>query len=574
MNHFFKKTITFFPVFLALSLTAFVLRSAWQPGLFQTHDGQFHLVRLIRLIEALEQGANLPIRMIPDLAYGYGYPVFQFFYVFPYYLPALGVLGLGLSPALSLKLSLFLATFGMIWLFYDFVRRWLEAEAATYPDLQHKKTAGVQLAALTAMVIFGLVPIRFSMLFVTGQIGGYWGWFWGVCLLWAFQIFWVERKELLGGVVFSLALAGLTTSHLLTIILFGAVFGLFGLWQLARDFSWLQLSKLIGWSGLGAGLAAFYWLPFLLEKKLVQLGQEILINHRDHWPTLRQLIYSPWGHGFSTSGTGDGMSFQIGLAVVVGAGLAGAIWLVRDRWRHSAALILLAALGGLILLMLPISAPVWEILTPLQLVQYPWRLLTPTTLVGSWLVAWLVWRTPGFWKWLVSCGLIGLAVFNVRNYAQPWPLDWQSAAEMKTLPVYRGSTDISWELRPAAVDQLPDQFVGQLELTKGEVSQFEILNQNDVYFSATIQTEAGSNLTLPIWDWPHWQIQLNEQPVLAVTDASHRVQFLNLPPGEQRISVSVQKTRIQKISDLLSVLSFGLWFLFVMKLGLRSTLND
>jgi len=40
---------------------------------------------------------------------------------------------------------------------------------------------------------------------------------------------------------------------------------------------------------------------------------DTLFNFKDHFPFIKQLIFSPWGHGASLWGPGDGMSFQVGI---------------------------------------------------------------------------------------------------------------------------------------------------------------------------------------------------------------------------------------------------------------------
>lgn len=542
------------PVVLALVITGFLFRQTWKPGLFPTHDGQFHFVRLLHFVEALQSGAVLPVRLVPDLAYGYGYPVFQFFYVVPFYVMALGVF-LGLNPVASWKLSWFGLTMAMLVVFYDLVQRWLRSVSDT-----SAKRDDILVSASVATIIFGLVPIRFSMMLVSGQLGGYWGWFFSLVVLWAFHLFWVEGREIAGGLVFSVALAGLIGSHLLSIILFSFVFIGYGAWQILKDFSWLRLVRLGAWFGLGVGLATFFWLPFLLEKELVQLGNQVLIDHSQHWPTFRQLIYSAWGHGFSTTGTADGMSFQIGLAVLLGVGAASLTWIWTDRSKESEAGLWLSLFGLTFLLMLSISQPIWQMVSLLQLVQYPWRLLVVSTTVGSVIVAWLIWRLTGWQRWIVASCLVLLALVNVRNYAQPWPVDWFTAEEVKVDPgLFAGSTDISWELRPATVVEQPTLPLATLvSVPNGQVLADQTVNQGGHYRQFLVEAPTETQVTLPIWAWPHWLMVVNDQVVESRSDQAGRV-VVTVPAGKTQIKIQVQKTLTQKWADVLSLISFGIW---------------
>ena len=53
-----------------------------QEGYFPSHDSPIHLPRMQLFAEALREG-NIPPRWIGSLAYGYGYPLFNFLYPWP-----------------------------------------------------------------------------------------------------------------------------------------------------------------------------------------------------------------------------------------------------------------------------------------------------------------------------------------------------------------------------------------------------------------------------------------------------------------------------------------------------------
>src|SRR3990172_12363125 len=66
---------------------------------------------------------------------------------------------------------------------------------------------------------------------------------------------------------------------------------------------------------LALGLAAFFWLPAILEKKFTRVDQLLLTNLADfriHFVYLQQLWNWTWGFGGSAQGLVDGISFKIG----------------------------------------------------------------------------------------------------------------------------------------------------------------------------------------------------------------------------------------------------------------------
>ena len=93
--------------------------AAWpfltRPGLPRDTDAELHVFRAAQLGEALRGGAGY-VRWAPDLWYGYGYPIFNYYSPLTYYLANLFTLfGLGIVDAVKavFVLGLFGAAAGM-----------------------------------------------------------------------------------------------------------------------------------------------------------------------------------------------------------------------------------------------------------------------------------------------------------------------------------------------------------------------------------------------------------------------------------------------------------------------------
>lgn len=74
-----------------LALPVLALPALWpffEIGLTQSADGALHLLRLVALDQHVRQGALYP-RWSPELYTGLGYPVFNFYGPFAYYLAEL-----------------------------------------------------------------------------------------------------------------------------------------------------------------------------------------------------------------------------------------------------------------------------------------------------------------------------------------------------------------------------------------------------------------------------------------------------------------------------------------------------
>lgn len=85
-----KKIVIFFSI---LILTLITLRYLCIPGFFPMHDDA-QVARVVSMGKALTEG-QFPVRIVPGLGYGLGYPIFNFYGPLPYYVGgALYVLGI------------------------------------------------------------------------------------------------------------------------------------------------------------------------------------------------------------------------------------------------------------------------------------------------------------------------------------------------------------------------------------------------------------------------------------------------------------------------------------------------
>lgn len=532
-------------------------------GMFQTHDGQFHIIRAIHMYEQLENGI-FPVRMVPDMAYGFGYLVFQFFYPAPYYATAL-FQWFGLSATDSWKLLLAVATVASAASFFAWVRISLTT-----------------VSAFVATFIFLLVPFRIATVYVTGQIGGYLSLVFVPLILWSLhkgiatrgiatrlpsstqslQCFFQTKVPYV--LIVSISSALLVLSHALSVVIFIPLLSFYSIWLLyqtgkarfAHNALFLASS-----AALSFGLSAFYTLPFLFEKSWVKLGSQVLVEYQDHWPTVRQLLYSPWNYGFSGVGTEGELSFQIGIAILIAVFLA-AILFIRKRNLLSAGLF--SMFFAMVAVMLPVSSVLWEACIPLQLVQYPWRFLAATSIIGSWIAGWVISELHGKARIIVALILLSFAVINVRNYVAPWPLDWKTDADIiadKT--TFFGSTDISWELMPVTVTQQPFyESKDRMWLEKSTQND----GKNGIQDGAENDSQKDTiNLVIATWNLPVWEVSIDGKQVEKSTSDQGLITVPVDPSFSvedfSRVELTLVRTRLQVIADSFTLASVAILFI-------------
>jgi uncharacterized membrane protein len=198
-------------ILLAAVLTLFISQSLFQPGLPTLADLPIHLYRTLEYGQAWSTGVIIP-RWSPNLAYGYGYPLFIFAPPLPYWLTLLFQLpGLTLETAFKILiiLTILLYAIGM----YLLAR-----------DLFHSVQAGLIAATAFAFAPFAL---REALLY-GGNIPQYLAIALFPWTLWAMRRA-VEIRSWGWTVAAVGFFAGILLSHLFQALIFAPVVGGFGL---------------------------------------------------------------------------------------------------------------------------------------------------------------------------------------------------------------------------------------------------------------------------------------------------------------------------------------------------------
>ncbi|MCA9370111.1 MAG: hypothetical protein H6774_00840 [Pseudomonadales bacterium] len=546
------------PLLLCAFLTFFVTKNFFtHPGIWPTHDGEIHLVRSMQFFHELERG-QFPVRVSVDQAYFRSYPVFSFFYPLPYYTSALFQLA-GFSATFSWQLLLLASTFFSLLFFYAWMR--------SYFDL---------FASSVATVVYALVPFQFLTLFVTGQIGGYLSLLWASVLALGIHTT-IREKSRVGGILVAVGGASMMLSHAMSIIIFGiplAIYTLIVLWQENEKSAPFRL--LIGWLVLALGLSSFYFIPFLFERDTVKMGHGLLTDYRDHYTTVKQLLYSPWGYYYSNPGPDDGMSLQVGVTVLLAAGVSAILLLlksVKKQVSQKSRVLpagMIAVFFLLCFLQTEHSSFIWKVVVPLQYIQFPWRLLAATSFVGAWLAGWSMQEVRGKCRYALAACFITLAVWNVRNYTNPWPLDWRVDQDFKAnTQAYYGPTDIFWELMPAGVvdaPSYPPESMLVYEPAIVDVTRLENQEVGATRYAFSLSATQQSVVEFLVWQYPFWQIMLDGVEVKPEV-GQQGTMIISIPEGEHQLTAQLVTTPAQKVGDLLTVIAA----LTLLWIGVRST---
>ena len=365
MNFSFPKIKRTNLIFVVLILAASILASLpLLRGDFFHFSDEPHIANLYQMVRAIEAG-QIPPRWAPDVSFEFGYPLFNFYYVLPYYLGSL-IYFLSHSLIFSLKFVFFLTipASGI------FMYLWLKKHTDSW-------------AALLGSILYIFTPYRAVDLYVRGAIGEAVAFvFFPLLLLAIFRIYEKGRSKDVGILAFITGLFLL--SHNLAPILFLPFAALYAL-VLAKTFgSWKSLLRIILGFILGLGIASYFVVPAFIEKGL--LVGTTPFNYLDHFPFIKQLIYSPFRYGASLPGPNDDISFQVGIVnwILI---ILSIVFLKQTLKKGK---LLYALFSGSILLSLFLmnirSTFLWEAFSLSTYIQFPWRILMLTTFLTSSLV--------------------------------------------------------------------------------------------------------------------------------------------------------------------------------------------
>ncbi|MBI5356981.1 hypothetical protein HZB78_05250 [Candidatus Collierbacteria bacterium] len=365
------------------------------PGFFPVHDDA-QAARVQQMYVAL-RGGQFPVRWVPDLGYGYGYPIFNFYNPLPYYFGA-GFMFIGFNVLTATKLMYVFPVFLSGITMFIFSRLVLS-----------------NAASALAGILYVYAPYHAVQIYVRGSVAEYWAY---AILPLVFYALW-KRKIIIG----SLSLAALILSHNLTAFMSipFVVLLFFISFRHCEERSDAAISKsktelpyslliFVVTIALGIGLSVFFWLPATIEIGKTQVSQMVFEKFdppSKHVAYPLQLWSGVWGYGGSSPGIDDGLSFQVGKIHLIGSLTAFLIYLgyilkkitnhsslfsLSNLFNHFNHLIFFSIVGLVfsIFMLLPPSRPIWDAFPVLSYIQFPWRFLTFASLFSSLLTAWAI----------------------------------------------------------------------------------------------------------------------------------------------------------------------------------------
>ena len=568
---------------LILLFSLFPIGPLLQPGyMWEAHDARHSVYFLFEFDRGIQDGILYP-RWQPDFAFGYGYPFFNI------YGPLSSCVGelfhlAGFDFPDAVKIVFGLSVVGSGLAMYGFVKRVMGRQAG-----------------LVAAVAYMVIPYRLVDLYVRAALAESLAYLFVPLVLWGTWAA-LHHPRLFNVVGLALAYAGLILTHPLTAMLLTLILAFYAavlaLVRLNEEQPWREMSRqsflpLLGHLGhllapaalglaLGLGLSALFILPAMTENRFVRVDQ--WYGGRYAWGgdfvEFFQLFSPEWGFGISVPGPDDQVSFQLGAVPVVLSLLATTSLLGRRRslphLRFFAALTALA-----VLLMLSLSAPLWQLLPLVRLVQFPWRLLSVTTISMAFLCGAVVQdgrsREATFPEpatlLLVALLLLGsLPYMQARMSEQEVSLAGlmrfqQSSDEMT------GST--AWVRRIPTWSPMADYFIAGKPLTS-RINYGELYRQPGRVHAQTLELHTSSELveysagrsvllTFNTFYYPGWHAYLLDPATNEVREelpialrGELGLMTVRVPAGVGRVLLRFEDTPIRRLGTAVSLISLAL----------------
>lgn len=540
MFHIKKNTLILF--ILGLIVCVPVILPYFNKGYFPTHDGEWAVVRAGEMFREVRD-LQFPPRYSGVLNFGYGYPLFNFTYPFPYYL-ATGFHVLKFGFVDSIKIIFALSVLG------SFISMFLLSR-----NFWKKDSAG-----FLSGILYVFLPYHLVDLYVRGSIGESIA-FALYPLILLFCLF-VLQKKWVNLSFFSIAVltAILITTHNISVVYFGIIF-LFYIGALFLSGKKRELLLTTGAFIWGALLASFFFIPALLEKKYIKLSKTPIADRSLYYVTVQKLLFSPWGYGTPTEK--GAFTYQMGIPQIIGFVLAciSTVKLKSVEKSITVSFVLLTILFTI--MMFPFMFFIWK-LPLLSEINYPWTLLLPLGFLTAFLsgaVVKLKWGT-GF---VVVLSFLAVALYI--SYARPQVATDRGDSYYLT---NMATTTSSNELMPLWVTSDPSSLFNKKIISKNPVDSL-IYSSNKISFN--LVSDSKETVTVSQIYYPGWDAFINGKNSAISHNNKYGIMTFTVPRGKNSVVLKFSETPIRVFADAVSILSllglggFMVWLLWNKKYG-------
>lgn len=506
-------------------------------GLLHTHDGLVHLPRLAAYFKALSDG-NFPVRYAGYLNYGYGLPLFNFIYQFPYMVGSVFLfLGFGLVNSFKISLTLSFILSGVF--MYLFGKEYFEDERK-----------GILVA-----LFYQFAPFRMVEVLVRGSYGEVYTYaFIPLVFLGLLKI---QKGNISKGFILSsLATSLLVISHNSVSLLYFGVAFLYLIFTTKKIKTFLiSVFSLI----YGLLISSFYWVPAIYEHKYTYGNLFMEKLYQEHFVPIQNFFIPNLTNNPAL--LTEGIATYIGLFQTLGLVLALILIFrrkIEDRKTRRIFYLGLVLFLISLFFMTRTSSFIWAMPQAdlLRQFQFPWRFLSIVVVGLSFLAVSLPIFDRRFREKYAFAGLIIFIVLSTAFY-------WKASLGYKKIDenyymnfplntTYYGETDLIWSAGPAK--SYPKEKIEVIS-GSGQIYNLEVKNQSGVF-----STESEEKMTLlsNTQYYPGWRAYVDgKETPIQFQDPNHRgLLVFDVPKGSHTVKLIFEETKLRYVVDSISLVTF------------------
>jgi len=532
-----------------------------KPGIYWNMHDDMQMIRQLEMEKCFQDG-QIPCRWTPDLGYGYGYPLFNFYPPLPY-LIGQPIRLLDLSFVSTVKLTAHLQIF-------------LSAGFMYLLGLELVGPFGALLGAL----FYTYVPYHAVNVYIRGAMNEAWATvFFPLIFLFSYRF--IKKTQLQDLLGLSVSFCLILLSHnpmALVISPFLLIWILFWSYQKFK-FKFNKILPLflkLSVSGLLAiSLSAFFTLPVLFESRYVQIESMFqgYYNYTVHFVSVFQLFISNvWSDGPSIWGPADQLSFSIGYLHWI-LPIIGIIFIVILYFKKKIKLtpflpLFLLFSFGLFSAFLTHerSSFIWRLIPLLPKIQFPWRFLSLSGFFFSAAVIFIpfiLFKLINQKKIRYSVYLLISVTVVLINYQKFYPI---TSGPLSDQQKFQG---LAWnnQITSGIYDYLPKtastaaKYPAQEYIETASPDVKYVLNnakKGTDWLFLNINLPSAATITLPVLAFPGFKLSdFGKSIDYQIEPYLGRI-TVNLSPGEHQLYLKLTNTPIRTFSNYLSLFS---WFI-------------
>jgi len=554
--NFLKKNVLLILIFIA---------SLWQGRYlfnsgFYTFSDESHLANLHQMVQSLKSG-QFPPRWAPNFSYNFGHPFFIFYYLLPFFVASFFNIFFNFSLIWSLKITFFISILGSGLAMYFLSRQFF-----------------TKLISFSLTIIYLFTPYRAVDLYVRGAVGEMYGFLLMPLVLLSFILLIknTQKKYLIFAIT---TLFFLIVSHNLTLILFFPVLIFLSISLIlslhsSKHKRLKSFFRLVTAIGISLFFSAFYLIPVIFEKRYLQAGTPF--NPIDHFPFIKQLILPYWGYGASVWGPTDQLSFNIGIANLIGVIFICILFIFfkTNKFIKFIGSLLICFFASVFMMNIR-SYFVWQIIPIASYIQFPWRFLILTTFLTPLLIGFISYKKQLFSIPLV---LALISILTTVTYFKPHTIlnvddnyflnrffiNQNSQQDISLLSdVYHLNSEdylpltIWTKKRPLS---LPEKIEADPNISLSNINYL-----SDISYSFDTISTTSATLKINNYYYPGWQATINQKPatVFPIDDIG-RI-GLDIPSGQNHITINFRKTPLRLFADTISLVSIALFSFYMLR---------